>query len=133
MPAFCSLAFTVAYAKPLGVRYFGSFLAIAGAQSNVPAALTYQANNVRSHSKRAVSSAMYVLLFSTDPPRDDSLTFYATLVSCVGMGGVGGIIASVACKFSRRWPVPKPPNECKLTVFLVSLLLPTPRPSGRLP
>ncbi|GAA5988721.1 hypothetical protein JCM5350_001992 [Sporobolomyces pararoseus] len=62
----------MAYAKPLGVRYFGSFLAIAGAQSNVPAALTYQANNVRSHSKRAVSSAI-----------------------CVGMGGVGGIMASL--------------------------------------
>ncbi|GAA6059480.1 hypothetical protein JCM10212_002223 [Sporobolomyces blumeae] len=64
--------FIMAYAGPLGVRYFGSFLAIAGAQSNVPAALTYQANNVRSHTKRAVSSAI-----------------------CVGMGGMGGIFASL--------------------------------------
>lgn len=69
----CTVGLVImAYAKPLGVRYFGSFLAIAGAQSNVPAALTYQANNVRSHSKRAVSSAI-----------------------CVGCGGVGGIFASL--------------------------------------
>ncbi|GAA5937716.1 uncharacterized protein JCM15063_002095 [Sporobolomyces koalae] len=64
--------FIMAYTKPLGVRYFGSFLVIAGAQSNVPAALTYSANNVRSHSKRAVTSAI-----------------------TVGLGGVGGIFASL--------------------------------------
>ncbi|KDE08198.1 hypothetical protein MVLG_01677 [Microbotryum lychnidis-dioicae p1A1 Lamole] len=56
----------------IGVRYFGSFLAIAGCQANVPAVLAYSANNVRNHSKRAVSSAIVI-----------------------GMGGVGGIFASL--------------------------------------
>ncbi|GAA6053960.1 hypothetical protein JCM3770_004642 [Rhodotorula araucariae] len=64
--------FIMAYTKPLGVRYFGSFLTIAGAQSNVPAVLAYGANNVLSHSKRAVSSAI-----------------------TIGLGGVGGIFASL--------------------------------------
>jgi hypothetical protein len=62
----------MAYGGKLGVRYFGSFLTIAGAQSNVPACLTFGANNVRSHSKRAISSAIIV-----------------------GMGGIGGIFASL--------------------------------------
>ncbi|GAA5903135.1 hypothetical protein JCM8208_000461 [Rhodotorula glutinis] len=64
--------FIMAYAGPLGVRYFGAFLTISGAQSNVPAVLAYQATNVLSHSKRALSSA-----------------------ACIGMGGVGGIFASL--------------------------------------
>ncbi|CEQ40107.1 SPOSA6832_01691, partial [Sporobolomyces salmonicolor] len=68
------------YGDIIGVRYFGSFLAISGCQSNVPAALTYQANNVRSHSKRAVASAI-----------------------CVGMGGVGGIFASTVYR-ERDYP-----------------------------
>merc|ERR1712000_681292 len=62
----------MAYAGPLGVRYFGAFLTISGAQSNVPAVLAYQATNVLSHSKRALSSAV-----------------------CIGMGGIGGIFASL--------------------------------------
>ncbi|ORY76877.1 major facilitator superfamily domain-containing protein [Leucosporidium creatinivorum] len=64
--------FIMAFGGKLGVRYFGSFLAIAGCQANVPAVLTYQANNILSHSKRAVSSAVVI-----------------------GMGGVGGIFASL--------------------------------------
>ncbi|KAL8276094.1 hypothetical protein RQP46_011509 [Phenoliferia psychrophenolica] len=56
----------------LGVRYAGSFLAIAGCQANVPAAAAYQANNIVSYSARAVGSALLV-----------------------GLGGVGGIIASL--------------------------------------
>merc|ERR1711939_347723 len=64
--------FIMAYAGPLGVRYFGAFLTISGAQSNVPAVLAYQATNVLSHSKRALSSAV-----------------------CIGLGGIGGIFASL--------------------------------------
>ncbi|KAK4046707.1 hypothetical protein OIV83_005910 [Microbotryomycetes sp. JL201] len=63
--------FIMGFTKQLGVRYFGSFLAIAGCQANVPAVLAYQANNILRHSKRAVSSAIVI-----------------------GMGGVGGIFAS---------------------------------------
>lgn len=44
----------------LGVRYFGSLLAIAGCQAIVPAAAAYQANNIVSQSKRAVRAALLV-------------------------------------------------------------------------
>jgi hypothetical protein len=55
-----------------GVRYFGVFLVTAGANANVPAVMTYQANNIRGQWKRAFCSA--------------------TLVS---FGGIGGIIGSL--------------------------------------
>jgi hypothetical protein len=60
-----------AYAGSVGVRYFGTFLTIAGTQSNVPAVLAYSQNNVRLSSKRAVTSA-----------------------AVIGFGGIGGIVAS---------------------------------------
>lgn len=50
----------VAYAKPFGVRYFGLFLGISGANGNVPAVLSYQSNNIRMQSKRSVGSALQV-------------------------------------------------------------------------
>lgn len=61
----------IAYAKNNGVRYFGIFLGLAGAQGNIPAILAYQSNNIRSQSKRAVGSALQI-----------------------GFGAIGGIIAS---------------------------------------
>ncbi|KAK9796903.1 putative Major facilitator superfamily domain-containing protein [Seiridium cardinale] len=54
------------------VRYFGIFLVTAGANSNVPAALSYQANNIRGQWKRAFCSATFV-----------------------GFGGIGGIAGSL--------------------------------------
>ncbi|KAJ8613289.1 hypothetical protein MRB53_036976 [Persea americana] len=57
------------FAKRPGVQYFGAFLATAGANTNVPLTLTYQANNIRGQWKRAFCSA-----------------------TLVGMGGVGGIV-----------------------------------------
>jgi predicted MFS family arabinose efflux permease len=60
-----------AYHKNDGVRYFGLFLGQAGCQGNVPAILTYQSNNIRYQSKRAVGSALQI-----------------------GFGAIGGIIAS---------------------------------------
>lgn len=54
-----------------GVRYFGIFLGIAGASGNVPALLAYQSNNIRTSSKRGVSSALQI-----------------------GFASIGGIIAS---------------------------------------
>ncbi|KAK2043868.1 major facilitator superfamily transporter [Colletotrichum somersetense] len=53
-----------------GVRYFGVFLTTAGANSNVPAVMAYQANNIRGQWKRAFCSA--------------------TLVSFGGIGGIAG-------------------------------------------
>jgi len=56
----------------VGVRYFGVFLVCMGANANIPACMTYQANNIRGHWKRAFCSA-----------------------TLVGMGGIGGIIGSL--------------------------------------
>jgi cyanate permease len=62
-----------AYSTSIGVRYFGTFLGLAGAQGNVPAVLSYQSNNIRMNSKRSVGSALQV-----------------------GFGAIGGIFASTA-------------------------------------
>jgi hypothetical protein len=59
------------FSKNDGVRYFGVFLATICATANVPAILTYQANNIRGQWKRAFCSA-----------------------TLVGFGGIGGIIGS---------------------------------------
>lgn len=61
----------LAYTSNNGVRYFGIFLATISANANVPAILTYQANNIRGQWKRAFASA-----------------------TLVGAGGIGGIIGS---------------------------------------
>ncbi|OCK80473.1 MFS general substrate transporter [Lepidopterella palustris CBS 459.81] len=50
----------VEYCKNNGVRYFGTFLGIAGCAGNVPASLAYQANNIRGQSTRAVASGLQV-------------------------------------------------------------------------
>jgi len=42
------------------VRYFGVFLTTAGANSNIPATMSYQANNIRGQWKRAFCSAILV-------------------------------------------------------------------------
>lgn len=54
------------------VRYLGIFFTTAGANSNVPAVMTYQANNIRGQWKRAFCSAILV-----------------------GFGGIGGISGSL--------------------------------------
>jgi peptidoglycan/LPS O-acetylase OafA/YrhL len=84
----------MAYHGNNGVRYFGTFLVVAGASGNTPPVLTYQANNIRGHWKRAFCSA--------------------TLVGAGGVGGIAGalvfrsqdqprylpgIYASLACNF----------------------------------
>ncbi|KAK9900127.1 MFS general substrate transporter [Cystobasidium minutum MCA 4210] len=68
----CIIGLAVAaYAPQAGVRYFGTFLVIAGTQSNVPAVITYSQNNILGNSKRAFTSALVI-----------------------GFGGIGGIVAS---------------------------------------
>src|ERR1700710_1295427 len=57
------------YMKNVGVRYFGVFIAVSACNANVPAVLTWQANNIRGQWKRALCSA-----------------------TLVGAGGIGGII-----------------------------------------
>ncbi|KAF7197269.1 putative transporter [Pseudocercospora fuligena] len=60
------------YASQPYVRYFGAFLITGGSNSNVPASMTYQANNIVGQWKRAFASA-----------------------TIVAAGGVGGVIASL--------------------------------------
>lgn len=55
-----------------GVQYFGTFLVTAGCNSNIPAVMAWQANNIRGHWTRLFCSAM---LIST--------------------GGLGGIIGAL--------------------------------------
>ncbi|KAE8363350.1 major facilitator superfamily domain-containing protein [Aspergillus caelatus] len=60
------------FAKGNAARYVGVFFAVAGANSNIPACMAYQANNVRGQWTRAFSSA-----------------------TLVGFGGIGGIVSSL--------------------------------------
>jgi hypothetical protein len=60
------------FAKGNAVRYVGVFFAVCGANSNIPATMAYQANNVRGQWTRAFSSA-----------------------TLVGFGGIGGIVSSL--------------------------------------
>lgn len=62
----------VGWATSPGVRYFGIFLMTAGGNANVPAAMSYQANNIRGQWKRALCSATFV-----------------------SFGGIGGIAGSL--------------------------------------
>lgn len=61
----------VGFATDPKARYFGVFFATAGANANVPTAMSYQANNIRGQWKRAFCSA-----------------------TLVGAGGLGGIVGS---------------------------------------
>ncbi|KAL2268368.1 hypothetical protein VTJ83DRAFT_3214 [Remersonia thermophila] len=62
----------IGWASSPAVRYFGIFLTTAGANSNIPAAMSYQANNIRGQWKRAFCSASFV-----------------------SFGGIGGIAGSL--------------------------------------
>lgn len=86
-----------------GVRYFGVFLTTAGANSNVPAVMSYQANNIRGQWKRAFCSA-----------------------TLVGMGGVGGIAGGLIFRFQDK-PGYRPGLYaciacCILTLIIVGLI-----------
>ncbi|OAL00539.1 MFS general substrate transporter [Phaeosphaeriaceae sp. SRC1lsM3a] len=50
----------VGYAKNNDARYFGIFMGLAGANANIPAALAWQANNIRGQSLRMVASGLQV-------------------------------------------------------------------------
>jgi len=89
----------VGWADSQAVRYFGVFLLTMGSNSNVPTALTYQANNIRGHWKRAFCSA-----------------------TLVGMGGVGGIIGSLVFR-SQDSPSYHPGLWACVTSQLIIILI----------
>lgn len=61
----------VGFAADAKIRYLGVFFATAGANANIPVAMSYQANNIRGQWKRAFCSA-----------------------TLVGFGALGGIVGS---------------------------------------
>lgn len=67
------------------VRYFGAFLITGGANSNVPASMTYQANNIVGQWKRAFTSASMVAM-------GGMYLLYVACVTVLMTSGVGGII-----------------------------------------
>lgn len=60
------------FAPVKGVKYFGCYLLVAGSNSNIPFALTFQQNNIVGQWKRAFCSG-----------------------TIVGFGGIGGIVGSL--------------------------------------
>jgi len=84
-----------AYAGPSGARYFGVFLINMGASGCVPGVLAYNANNVTSHSKRSVSTAIIIAfggiggIFATLVYREKDANRY-----------IPGIWATMACQFT---------------------------------
>ncbi|KAI8952397.1 major facilitator superfamily domain-containing protein [Xylaria longipes] len=81
------------------IRYLGSFLLVAGANSNVPATLAYQATNIRGQWKRALGSAIMV-----------------------GFGGIGGITGSLVFR-SQDQPGYKPGLWACIAVSLLNIVI----------
>ncbi|KAK5144408.1 hypothetical protein LTR04_001570 [Oleoguttula sp. CCFEE 6159] len=85
--------------KNVAVRYFGVFLTTAGANANIPACMTYQANNIRGQWKRAFCSA-----------------------TLVGFGGIGGIIGSLVFR-SQDAPKYHPGLYACITASLLIIVI----------
>jgi len=87
--------FIVGYANTHGARYFGLFLVNAGASGCVPGILAYSSNNITSHSKRSVSTAIVIAaggiggIFATTVYRQKDFPKY-----------MPGIWATLACQFT---------------------------------
>ncbi|KAI0154621.1 MFS general substrate transporter [Xylariaceae sp. FL1272] len=82
------------------VRYLGAFFITAGANSNVPATLAFQANNIRGQWKRAFASA-----------------------TLVGFGGIGGIAGSLVFRSQDKASGYKPGLYACIAVSLLNIIL----------
>jgi MFS family permease len=90
----------VGWVKNPKVRYFGLFLLTSGANANIPAVMTYQANNIRGQWKRAFCSA-----------------------SLVGFGGIGGIAGSLIFRAQDAKTGYKPGLYACLACAIMNILL----------
>ncbi|KAI1172175.1 major facilitator superfamily domain-containing protein [Nemania sp. FL0916] len=81
------------------IRYLGAFLLVAGANSNVPASLAYQATNIRGQWKRAFASATWV-----------------------GFGGIGGIAGSLVFRDQDK-PSYRPGLWACIAVSLMNIII----------
>lgn len=91
------------------VRYFAIFLAAAGANANVPVVMTYQANNIRGHWKRAFCSATLVgfggiggIAGSLVFRKKDEPHWYPGLTACIACAGLNVIIILVLTAHFKR-------------------------------
>lgn len=82
------------------VRYFGVFLVTAGANSNVPAILSFQANNLRGQWKRAFASSIVV-----------------------GFGGIGGIAGSLVFREQDKATGYRPGMYACIACSLLNMVL----------
>ncbi|RDL36244.1 Uncharacterized protein BP5553_06856 [Venustampulla echinocandica] len=82
-----------------GVQYFGVFLVTSGCNSNIPAVLAWQANNIRGHWNRTFCSA-----------------------SLVGMGGLGGIIGALVFR-SQDAPLYLPGMYASIAANIIVILI----------
>ncbi|KAL2135157.1 hypothetical protein VTI74DRAFT_9588 [Chaetomium olivicolor] len=89
----------VGFHSSAAVRYFGIFLVTAGANANVPAAMSYQANNIRGQWKRAFCSATFV-----------------------SFGGIGGIAGSLVFR-SQDIPHYRPGMYACIATTLLNIIL----------
>jgi sugar phosphate permease len=94
------------------LRYFGVFLVTAGANSNVPAMMSYQANNIRGQWKRAFASATFVsfggiggiagsLVFRTEDAPQYKNGLYACIITSLANLLIVGIL-SLTFYFENR-------------------------------
>lgn len=88
------------WAEKPGVRYFGIFLVTAGANSNIPSVMSFQANNVRGQWKRAFCSA-----------------------TLVGFGGIGGIAGSLVFRTQDAATGYKPGMYACIACALLNIVL----------
>jgi uncharacterized membrane protein YesL len=88
------------WAPHAGARYFGIFLVTAGANSNVPSVMAFQANNVRGQWKRAFCSA-----------------------TLVGFGGLGGIAGSLVFRTQDAATGYRPGMYTCITTAFLNIIL----------
>ncbi|KAI2913198.1 hypothetical protein CBS147343_4417 [Aspergillus niger] len=86
------------FAKGNAARYVGVFLVVAGANSNIPAVMAYQANNIRGQWTRAFCSA-----------------------TLIGVGAIGGIISSLVFQ-SKDAPEYRPGIWTTIACNLVTMI-----------
>ncbi|KAL2802942.1 MFS general substrate transporter [Aspergillus granulosus] len=83
------------FGKGNGVRLLGCFFTTMGANSNIPAAMAYQANNVRGQWKRAICSAIFVGLGASGGMtgslvfrEEDAPGYKPGICTCIGLTGL---------------------------------------------
>ncbi|KAL4787065.1 major facilitator superfamily domain-containing protein [Aspergillus varians] len=87
------------FSKSNAVQYVGVFFTVAGSNSNIPAVMAYQANNIRGQWTRALSSA-----------------------TLVGFGGIGGVAGSLVFR-EKDAPQYRPGIWCAIACNLLLMVI----------